>query len=85
MRIETQQNFLESRTFDEINVGDCSVLVRSLRAEDIKLFAIMSGDMNPSIGDKEFSNSGMFREVIAHGMWSASRISTVLGTQFPGP
>ncbi|HRC61156.1 MAG TPA: bifunctional enoyl-CoA hydratase/phosphate acetyltransferase [Candidatus Propionivibrio aalborgensis] len=85
MRIETQQNFLESRTFDEINVGDCSVLVRSLRAEDIKLFAIMSGDMNPAIGDKEFSNSGMFREVIAHGMWSASLISTVLGTQFPGP
>jgi len=85
MLIETHQTFLESRTYDEINVGDNSLLVRTLRAEDIQLFAIMSGDVNPAIVDREFANSGMFREVIAHGMWSASLISTVLGTQFPGP
>ena len=83
MRIETHKNFLESRTYGEINVGDSSTLVRTLRAEDIKLFAVMSGDMNPAACDLEFSNSGMFREVVAHGMWSASLISTVLGTQFP--
>ena len=85
MRIESHQNFLESRTFDEINVGDSSSLTRTLRAEDIQLFAIMSGDINPAIVDREFANSGMFKEVIAHGMWSASLISTTLGTQFPGP
>ena len=85
MRIETHQHFLESRVFDEIQLGDSSSLVRSLRAEDIKLFAIMSGDMNSAMGDPEFANSGMFSEAIAHGMWSASLISTVLGTQFPGP
>ena len=85
MRIETHKNFLESRTYGEINLGDSSALVRTLRAEDIKLFAVMSGDMNPAACDLEFSNSGMFREVVAHGMWSASLISTVLGTQFPGP
>jgi phosphate acetyltransferase len=27
----------------------------------------------------------MFHEVIAHGMWGAALISTVLGTEFPGP
>src|ERR1035437_3402102 len=85
MRIETHQNFLESRTVAEINVGDSSSLTRTLRAEDIQLFAIMSGDINPAIVDREFANSGMFKEVIAHGMWSASLISTTLGTQFPGP
>jgi phosphate acetyltransferase len=85
MRIETHQNFLESRTFDEISVGDSTSLTRTLRAEDIQLFAIMSGDINPAIVDREFANSGMFKEVIAHGMWSASLISTTLGTQFPGP
>ena len=85
MHIETHKSFLESWTYSEINIGDSSTLVRTLRAEDVKLFAIMSGDMNPAIGDLEYSNSGMFREVVAHGMWSASLISTVLGTQFPGP
>ena len=85
MDIQTNQHFLESRTFEEINIGDSSSLTRTLRAEDIQLFAIMSGDVNPAIVDQEFAHSGMFREVIAHGMWSASLISTTLGTQFPGP
>ena len=82
MHIETHQNYLESRTFDEINPGDSSTLVRTLHTEDIQLFAIMAGDINPSVTDRDISNS---RESIAHGMWSASLISTVLGTQFPGP
>jgi phosphate acetyltransferase len=85
MHVDTPTQFLESRTFDEINIGDSSSLVRTLRPEDIQLFAIMSGDVNPAIVDAEFAHSGMFREVIAHGMWSASLISTTLGTQFPGP
>ena len=85
MHVETPLQFLESRTFDEISVGDSSSLVRTLRPEDIQLFAVMSGDVNPAIVDAAFAHSGMFREVIAHGMWSASLISTTLGTQFPGP
>src|ERR1035437_9688192 len=82
---ETNQNFLESRTYNEIHVGDTSSLSRTLHAEDIQLFAAITGDINPSIVDPEYANSGMFKEVIAHGMWSASLISTTLGTQFPGP
>jgi phosphate acetyltransferase len=85
MHVETPLQFLESRTFDEIRVGDSSSLARTLRPEDIQLFAVMTGDVNPAIVDAEFAHSGMFREVIAHGMWSASLISSTLGTQFPGP
>jgi phosphate acetyltransferase len=83
MRIGTDESFLESRTFDEINIGDSSSLTRTLHQEDIQLFAVMSGDINPTMVDPEYAHSGFFREVIAHGMWSASLISTVLGTQFP--
>jgi len=77
--------YLENRTYDEIGVGDTASLTRTLRPADIQLFAVMTGDINPAIVDEEFAHSGMFREVIAHGMWSASLISTVLGTQYPGP
>jgi phosphate acetyltransferase len=76
---------IENRTFDEIQVGDCATLVRTLKPEDIQLFAIMSGDVNPAHVDPEYAKSSMFREVIAHGMWGGALISTVLGTQFPGP
>jgi len=76
---------IENRTFDEIQVGDSANLVRTLQPEDIQLFAIMSGDVNPAHVDPEYARSSMFHEVIAHGMWGGALISTVLGTQFPGP
>lgn len=77
--------FIENRTYDEIAVGDYATLTRTLRQEDIQMFAIMSGDINPAHVDPAYAHSSMFREVIAHGMWGGALISTVLGTQFPGP
>jgi phosphate acetyltransferase len=77
--------FIENRTYDEIKVGDSATLTRTLKPQDIQLFAIMSGDVNPAHVDPEYAHSSMFQEVIAHGMWGGALISTVLGTEFPGP
>jgi phosphate acetyltransferase len=85
MNQQAEQRYLVNKTFDEIRIGDSASLTRTLMPEDVKLFAILTGDVNPAVVDPSFSESGMFREVIAHGMWSGSLISTVLGTQFPGP
>ena len=80
-----QVELIENRTFEEINVGDAAVLERTLTEQDITLFAVMSGDINPAHVDPEYAMSSRFREVIGHGMWSGALISTVLGTDFPGP
>ena len=85
MHESSEQRHLVNRTYDEICIGDTASLVRTLMPEDVKLFAVLTGDFNPGFADPTYSESGMFREVIAHGMWSGSLISTVLGTQFPGP
>ncbi len=85
MNDSSQARYLVNKLYDEINIGDSASLKRTLMPEDVKLFAVLTGDVNPAIVDPKFSESGMFREVIAHGMWSGSLISTVLGTQFPGP
>jgi acyl dehydratase len=74
-----------NRTYDEINPGDSATLVRTLTEQDIKLFAVMSGDINPAHVDPDYALNSRFREVIGHGMWSGALISTVLGTEFPGP
>ncbi|MGA7984654.1 MAG: bifunctional enoyl-CoA hydratase/phosphate acetyltransferase [Burkholderiales bacterium] len=81
----TRTDYIENRTYDEIKVGDSASLTRTLKPEDIQLFAVMSGDVNPAHVDPEYAKSSMFHEVIAHGMWGGALISTVLGTQFPGP
>jgi len=76
---------IQNRTFDEIAVGDSASLERRLTSSDIKLFAVMSGDVNPAHVDEDYAKSSRFHEIIAHGMWGGSLISTVLGTELPGP
>ena len=76
---------IENRTFDEIAVGDSASLRRTLTWDDIHLFAAMSGDVNPAHVDQEFAESDFFHKIIAHGMWGASPISTLLGIVLPGP
>jgi len=78
-------NLIENRTFDEIQVGETASLVRTLSKEDIELFAVMSGDVNPAHVDEDYAKSDVFHKIIAHGMWGASLISTLLGTKLPGP
>jgi acyl dehydratase len=76
---------IENRTFDELEVGDSATLERALTWEDIELFAVMSGDVNPAHVDEEYARTDMFHRIVGHGMWGASLISTLLGTRLPGP
>ena len=78
-------DLIENRTFDEIAIGDSASLSRSLSKDDIALFAVMSGDVNPAHLDEPYAESSMFHRIIGHGMWGGSLISTVLGTRLPGP
>ena len=77
--------YIENKTFDEIEVGDTAELSRVLKPQDIELFAVMSGDVNPAHVDLEYAKADIFHKVIAHGMWGGALISAVLGTQLPGP
>jgi phosphotransacetylase/acyl dehydratase len=77
--------FLENRTFDEIAVGDSASLTRTLTADDIALFAVMSGDVNPAHLDAAYAEASRFHQIIGHGMWGGALVSAVLGTRLPGP
>ena len=81
----TEPAMIENRTFDEIAVGDQASTTRTLTKEDIDLFAIMSGDINPAHLDPAYAETDMFHKIIGHGMWGGALISTVLGTRLPGP
>ena len=78
-------DIIENRTFDEIVIGESASLVRTLSKDDIALFAVMSGDVNPAHLDESYAETSMFHRVIAHGMWGGALISAVLGTRLPGP
>src|SRR5437763_13792545 len=58
---------------------------KTVTEADVVLFAGISGDINPVHLDNDYARDTMFKGRIAHGMLSASFISTVLGTKLPGP
>ena len=76
---------IENRTFDEISPGDSASIARTLSEADIELFAVVSGDINPSHLDPIYAKTDEFHRVVAHGMWGGGLISAVLGTKLPGP
>lgn len=79
------KEFLENVTFDELTLGQQASLSKTLTQEDIELFAVMSGDVNPAHMDPKFAQSDIFHGIVGHGMWSGSLISALLGTILPGP
>ena len=72
-------------TYDELQIGDSASFSKTVSETDIDGFAGITGDMNPAHVDAVAAAEGMFRQRIAHGMLSASFISTVLAMKLPGP
>ncbi len=70
---------------EDLAVGMSALYARTVTDADIVLFAGISGDVNPVHLNHEFASQTMFEGRIAHGMLTASFISTVLGTKLPGP
>lgn len=70
--------------FDFIKVGDTREFTHQLTTEDIQKFADLSGDYNPLHLKAEFARKTDFHKPMAHGMLSASFISTMIGMHLPG-
>ena len=70
---------------EDLDVGMKAAFGKTITDADIVMFAGVSGDTNPVHLDEEFAAATPFGGRIAHGMLTASLISTVLGTKLPGP
>jgi len=58
---------------------------KTVTERDIQLFGEVSGDTNPVHFDEAFARTTPLKTRIAHGVLSASYISTILGMKMPGP
>ncbi|MFD1695314.1 MaoC family dehydratase [Roseibium aestuarii] len=76
---------LRSLTFEDLSVGMRETLVKQVQSSDVIGFAEVSGDRNPIHLSEHFAARTPFKSRIAHGLYTASLISAVLGTRLPGP
>ncbi len=70
---------------EDLKPGMSESFAKTVTERDIALFGEVSGDVNPVHFDENFAKSTIFKGRIAHGVLSASYISTVLGMKMPGP
>jgi len=75
----------KSYYFEELSVGMRESLMKTVMSDDVVGFAALSGDHNPIHLSDHFAKKTRFGERIAHGLYTASLISAVLGMRLPGP
>lgn len=66
------------------SIGDSDEFTRTITDSDIQMFADVTGDHNPIHVDEAFAKTTRFGRRIAHGMLTASLISSVLANKLPG-
>ncbi len=76
---------LQNIPFSALEIGMEARQTRTLLADDLFIFANSSGNLNPMhLPDEDGDGDGR-DEAMAPGMWIASLISAVLGSDLPGP
>ena len=71
--------------FEDLQTGMTASFSKTLTEADVVLFAGLSGDINPSHINEEFSKTTRMKTRVVHGALTSSLISAVLGTKLPGP
>ena len=84
-QMATPTDQLNGYYFEDLEEGMTDVFAKTITDADIIGFAEVSGDTNPLHLNHEFASGTIFKGRIAHGMLTASLISTVIGTKLPGP
>jgi 3-hydroxybutyryl-CoA dehydratase len=76
---------LRTLFFEDLSVDMTETLEKTISSSDVVGFAQLTGDRNPIHLSEHFAARTSFGKRIAHGLYTASLISAVLGTRLPGP
>jgi len=76
---------LQMLYFEDLSVGMAETFRKTIDSSDVVGFAEVTGDRNPIHLSEHFAAKTPFGTRIAHGLYTASLISAVLGTRLPGP
>ncbi len=78
------REFVAERAYEDIEIGETASITKMISESDIVNYAGIIGDFNPIHVNPEYAKTTMFGERIAHGMLTASFISTLVGCGIPG-
>lgn len=76
---------IRSLAFEDLSLGLSELVFKTVTDQDVVGFADLSGDQNPLHLSDLYASKTRFGQRIAHGLYTASLISAVIGTRLPGP
>ena len=71
-------------SIDDLEIGMSVEKTYTIRHEDAVKFSEMSGDWNPAHHDEGYAANSIFKQRVAHGMFSVIQFSGLLGMDLPG-
>ncbi|MBV1951432.1 MAG: MaoC family dehydratase [Cycloclasticus sp.] len=71
-------------SIDDLEIGMSVEKIYTIRHEDAVKFSEMSGDWNPAHHDEDYAANSIFKQRVAHGMFSVIQFSGLLGMDLPG-
>jgi 3-hydroxybutyryl-CoA dehydratase len=76
---------IRSLYFEDLDVGLTETSSHRVMSAEVAEFAELTGDRNPIHLSDDYAAHTQFHTRVAHGLYTASLISAVLGTRLPGP
>ena len=76
---------IQNRTFDELALGMSATLTQKLSRDDVKLFAVASGDPVLAGLAEAVTPAAAIGKRPAHAAWSGTVLARLIGMELPGP
>ncbi len=71
-------------SIDDLEIGMSVEKIYTISHEDAVKFSEMSGDWNPAHHNEDYAANSIFKQRVAHGMFSVIQFSGLLGMDLPG-
>lgn len=75
---------IKKKKFEDLKIGQQFIKVYKIDEEELNSFSDLSGDFNKLHCEKEFAVRKGFKNIVVHGAFVISKISSILGMEFPG-
>jgi len=69
---------------EDLRVGLAADFVRTIEAEDLAAFGLLSGDLNPLHVDADVAADSQFGGQVTHGAFLVAMVSALVGMKLPG-
>lgn len=79
-----ERTMINQVKWEDLQVGDTGIVTKTITEADVVNFAGIIGDFNPIHVSIAYAETTQFKQRLAHGMLTASFISTVIGNCLPG-